>query len=178
MTRITGSAQKTRRWTKGGSLPKSGQVGTSGKGLLRWLRGKELADASHDHQSSTTACTLDGTEPIRKIAAAASRLAPSSRNGAHALDKILPEFLRKVIWELFSSERRVRRDVEMRGDGSAPPLSFANKMVDGDGTSPGRESESRIFSGCDVAVISNKIPLWKRSLDLTCVLLSLPVWLP
>jgi lipopolysaccharide/colanic/teichoic acid biosynthesis glycosyltransferase len=178
MTRITGSAQKTRRWTKGGSLPKSGQVGTSGKRLLCWLRRKELADASNDHQSSTTACTLDGTEPSRKFAAAASQLAPSSGNGAHSLDKILPEFLRKVIWELFSSEKRVRRDVEMTRAGKAPAPSFANRMVDGDGTSPGRESESRIFSGSDVVVISNKIPLWKRSLDLACVLLSLPVWLP
>jgi lipopolysaccharide/colanic/teichoic acid biosynthesis glycosyltransferase len=82
-----------------------------------------------------------------------------------------------VIWELFSSEKRVRRDVEITRDGQAPFPSLANRMVDGDGTSPGRESKPRIFSANDVVIFS-KIPLWKRGLDLACVLLSLPIWLP
>jgi lipopolysaccharide/colanic/teichoic acid biosynthesis glycosyltransferase len=176
---INGPAPKTRRPTKGGSLPKSIDVRIFRNPFLRWLRGKSLTERTNRKQTSNKVLTdlsVDGIEPRTQTGATVSESASSFGNDTPPPNKTIQEFLRSVIWEVFSSECRVRHGVDSTGDGQNPSLPFENET--GNQPSFVSPSEPQIFSGSGVVPAAHQIPRWKRIFDFTCILLTLPCWLP
>jgi exopolysaccharide production protein ExoY len=77
-----------------------------------------------------------------------------------------------------ASNSRVYRDAAFVGDAQAP-LEFGHRAMVRDEPLPSVEKNPEICSEPEVAnVASDGIPSWKRILDVTCILLTLPLWLP
>jgi lipopolysaccharide/colanic/teichoic acid biosynthesis glycosyltransferase len=98
----------------------------------------------------------------------------SSGNGAISSNGQLSSFLRDAVVELISSESVVSSGSELvdgareRLDRRMPPLPRFPRV-----------NPQRIFddSGLNGAELF-QIPRWKRILDLACIFLTLPIWLP
>ena len=132
MIRMNGSAQKSRRWTKGGSLPRSPQANGSS----------------------------------------------FRSNGTNGASKSAP-FFRDVILEFFSSQQCAQNpnDAERTASNNLGPDSLDRAPVtssDSSAAEPKSPTENKV----PVHDRPARLPRWKRILDLTLVLASLPVWLP
>jgi len=79
--------------------------------------------------------------------------------------------------ELPASTRRVCRDSGLEGDAPAPASPLGNVAIASHHPLPILENNAKIPTGT-VTDTSFKIPLWKRILDVTCILLTLALWLP
>ena len=81
--------------------------------------------------------------------------------------------------ELSASNVRVCRDSAVEGDAKTPSSRFGNGTMALDQPVPPCEKnpETLVETGFTSAA-SAEVPSWKRILDITCILLSLPLWLP
>jgi lipopolysaccharide/colanic/teichoic acid biosynthesis glycosyltransferase len=147
--RTTGPAKTIRLLTKGGSLPS--RVGSQRESAVREGRG---ASASRD------------ANRLAANTGAPAGSAASSHNGNVSL------FLKHAIVELLSKSR-----VKTRSENASPEMSspFSSRERNGDHPPPG-PSQSNTENEISEATL--EFPRWKRILDLVCILLALPVWLP
>lgn len=154
--RTTGPARATRLLTKGGSLPSRADS----------KRELPATTAESGSSSETNRLPTDGREP------AGPTRSDFIENASHNSNVSL--FLKNAIVELISKSK-----ARNGSDDHSPevPSSFANRGRNGD-QSPsncGHEGNGRNeIAGSDSA----RFPRWKRILDLVCILLSLPLWLP
>jgi exopolysaccharide production protein ExoY len=82
--------------------------------------------------------------------------------------------------ELSASHLRVRRDSAFQGDAYAQSPQLRNRVMVTEQPLATRESNAKTGSdtGTDSVAASSEIPSWKRILDISCILLSMPLWLP
>jgi len=167
MLRIKGFARKTRRLTKGGSLPASTSMRIFGDSILRGFSREKLPEAQRNEQSCgngiTPAAANGAKQHVRPDAERPQLTADSSvfisRN------KNVSQFLHNAIVGSVSSERRDGADLGLAGDAQESPLAS--------------DHDARAFPCAELAgAMSVGIPRWKRILDVTCILLALPCWLP
>ncbi len=81
--------------------------------------------------------------------------------------------------ELSASNIRVCGDSGFDGDVQIPSQQFGNRTIAFDQTlhPTWNSSKAQVVTGI-AAAASSEIPSWKRILDILCILLSMPVWLP
>jgi lipopolysaccharide/colanic/teichoic acid biosynthesis glycosyltransferase len=152
---MSGFVPKSGQPTKGGSLSERPRA----RKLLRYFfrqmsstgdeRGKRGSDKNMDFRVNTNELHVDAGSGLRPTVG-------SSRNGAASLNHAYPASLQKIIVELVSSDgQTLRRPL---GSGAIA---------------------AAIFPSDDAAEVSAaRMPRWKRILDVTCIVLSLPFWLP
>jgi lipopolysaccharide/colanic/teichoic acid biosynthesis glycosyltransferase len=81
--------------------------------------------------------------------------------------------------ELSASTGRVPRESGLEGDAKTPPLKSGNRTIAFDQTLSPSGSNSKAAFGTGIAAAAlHRVPAWKRILDIACILISLPVWLP
>src|SRR5271166_6238826 len=80
--------------------------------------------------------------------------------------------------ELSTSNVRVCRDSALKGDAHAPCPQVGNRAMAADQRLPECENNSKARTDTGSMAASSGVPSWKRILDVTCILLSLPLWLP
>jgi lipopolysaccharide/colanic/teichoic acid biosynthesis glycosyltransferase len=76
-----------------------------------------------------------------------------------------------------ASNVRVCRDSALEGDAQATCPQLGNRAITCDQPLTACENNRKVRTGIAIAA-STEIPLWKRILDVTCILLTLPLWLP
>src|SRR6476620_6246754 len=77
-----------------------------------------------------------------------------------------------------ASNSRGHRDSAFNGHAQAP-LEFGHRAMVHDEPLPSVEKNPEIFRESDAAKVApGTIPSWKRILDVTCILLTSPLWLP
>src|SRR5467141_2195635 len=148
--RRKGRVRQIARPTKGGSL-----LGSVGARSARSEEAKQRAG---------------GTSPPRVNDG-------SSRNGAISSNGELSSFLRDAVVELVSSESVASsgsdladgaRELSERLDRRRPPHSRFPRV-----------NPQLIFDGVELnGAEPFRIPRWKRILDLTCIFLTVPIWMP
>jgi lipopolysaccharide/colanic/teichoic acid biosynthesis glycosyltransferase len=80
--------------------------------------------------------------------------------------------------ELSASNLRVC-DSAVNGDAQRPSPQFGNRAMDGDQPRPASENNRKVFPGTgNATAASSQVPPWKRILDITLILLGMPLWLP
>jgi exopolysaccharide production protein ExoY len=78
-----------------------------------------------------------------------------------------------------TSNVRVCRDAAvLKGDAQSPSPQFGNRTMTFVQPSNPCESNGALFGAGIVRVANVQAPSWKRILDVTCILLSMPLWLP
>jgi exopolysaccharide production protein ExoY len=78
-----------------------------------------------------------------------------------------------------ASNPRVCRDSALESDAQTPSPQFGNRAMASDQPIRPRQNNANTLFGTGIAMApSARIPSWKRILDITCILLSLPLWLP
>jgi lipopolysaccharide/colanic/teichoic acid biosynthesis glycosyltransferase len=81
--------------------------------------------------------------------------------------------------EFSASNVRVCRDSAAHGELQASPPHLGTRTMAFDQTLQPAENNQKIPSASGFAIAdSSQVPSWKRILDVTCILLSLPLWLP
>jgi lipopolysaccharide/colanic/teichoic acid biosynthesis glycosyltransferase len=81
--------------------------------------------------------------------------------------------------EFSASNVRVRRDSPAHGELQTSSSHLGTRTVAFDQTLHPSENNHKIPSGSGFAMAGpSHVPFWKRVLDVTCILLSLPLWLP
>jgi len=80
--------------------------------------------------------------------------------------------------ELSASNVRVCRDSALEGDAQAPYPQVGNRAMAGDQRLPECENNSKTRTDTGSMAASTGVPSWKRILDVACILLTLPLWLP
>jgi lipopolysaccharide/colanic/teichoic acid biosynthesis glycosyltransferase len=81
--------------------------------------------------------------------------------------------------ELSTSNVRVCRDPAVTGDAQTPSPQTGRRTKAFDQSSPAVENDRNDRRGTGVATAASaQIPAWKRILDVACILLSMPLWLP
>jgi exopolysaccharide production protein ExoY len=74
---------------------------------------------------------------------------------------------------------RVRRDSTVEGEAKTPFAQFANSAMAFDQTPKQSENNAKARFAAGISMEGSfRVPTWKRLLDATCILLSMPVWLP
>jgi lipopolysaccharide/colanic/teichoic acid biosynthesis glycosyltransferase len=167
MIRIRGFARKTRRPTKGGSLPapareisaRNGQSDDDQSAL-------KMGNNGHSNGNGTDAIHRNGTTD--RISTATARGINGIAVGAERNGDSLTSYLHDVVEQLIEPTAPVE---------GRPPLNVNGHGVSVDGEAP-RQLET-VFARAAFSADSVKpSPLWKRVFDITCVLLTLPIWLP
>jgi lipopolysaccharide/colanic/teichoic acid biosynthesis glycosyltransferase len=81
--------------------------------------------------------------------------------------------------ELSASNLRVRREFALEGDPKAPSPQPENRTIAFDQTLlPSGNILKAHFGGGIGMAASSQVPFWKRVLDITCIVLTMPLWLP
>jgi lipopolysaccharide/colanic/teichoic acid biosynthesis glycosyltransferase len=80
--------------------------------------------------------------------------------------------------EFSSSNVRVCRDSGAHGELQTSSPQLGSRTMAFDQTLHPSENNQKNPSAGGFAMASSHVPSWKRVLDLTCILLSLPLWLP
>jgi lipopolysaccharide/colanic/teichoic acid biosynthesis glycosyltransferase len=81
--------------------------------------------------------------------------------------------------ELSATNLRVYRDFTSPGGAQPASPQFDSRAMACDDSLSACENDPKILSGtANVMAASTEIPLWKRILDCTCIVISLPFWLP
>src|SRR4029077_17983308 len=164
---MSGFVPKSGRPTKGGSLSESPRV----RKLLRYFfrqmssigdeRGKRGSDKNNDFRVNTNELHVDAGSGLRPTVG-------SSRNGEAPSNHAYPASLQKIIVELVSSDRAAGLNFESRGDGQTLRRPLGSGAI-----------AAAIFPSDNAAEVSAaRMPRWKRILDVTCIVLSSPFWLP
>ncbi|MEY2486537.1 MAG: hypothetical protein QOH39_2185 [Verrucomicrobiota bacterium] len=161
MIRIKGFARKTRRLTKGGSLPENARDARSD------------GASSDGHSTSRSETTLNqshsnGATPAN-LSNGAHRNGASGSNGqrASAADMVT-EYLHGIVSALIPSPRTLRRP-------SGPGSNEAHLS-----SSNGASLQTLLARATEDkrAAESKALPAWKRALDISCIVLAFPIWLP
>ena len=164
---MKGFVPKSGRPTKGGSLSRT----AGAQGLLRYFfrqmsstgdeRGKRGSDKNMDFRAHTNELHVDAGSGLRPTVG-------PSRNGAASLNHAYPASLQKIIVELVSSDRAAGLNFESRSDGQTLRRPLGSGAI-----------AAAIFPSDDAAEVSAARMLrWKRILDVICIVLSSPFWLP
>jgi lipopolysaccharide/colanic/teichoic acid biosynthesis glycosyltransferase len=174
---MKGFVQKNGRLTKGGSLPLGVGARKLGRLLVRYLSGENGSNGRADRAADMTLSRSGSTAP-QNGSHVRSPIPPiiKSRNGAKSLDGKCPPLLEKLIVEHVVSERTESPRSGVNGDSPAAPLS-------GNGASSySRLAHDSWATSLLEAELENVVPAftpqWKRLLDLTCIGITLPFWLP
>ncbi|PYK83455.1 MAG: hypothetical protein DME41_06875 [Verrucomicrobia bacterium] len=163
---MSGFVPKSGRPTKGGSLSRTARA----QGFLHYFfrhepsvgsSGEQAANGAMNRGLNETQLHVGGkSEPRRNVG--------SSRNGAASLNHAYPASLQKIIVELVSSDRAAALNFESRSDGQTLRRPSGNGAI-----------AAAIFPSDDAAEVSAARMLrWKRILDVACIVLSSPFWLP
>jgi lipopolysaccharide/colanic/teichoic acid biosynthesis glycosyltransferase len=82
--------------------------------------------------------------------------------------------------ELSASNLRVCSDFALNAEAQVPSPHFGNGAAACNEPLPACESDAKTDTDTDTGsiAVSTEVPSWKRILDITCILLSLPFWLP
>ena len=81
--------------------------------------------------------------------------------------------------ELSASNLRVSRDSAVEGDPQTSSAQFGNRAMPLDPPVRQCEKDPKSFTETGIAAAtSSHVPSWKRILDVVCILLSMPFWLP
>jgi lipopolysaccharide/colanic/teichoic acid biosynthesis glycosyltransferase len=80
--------------------------------------------------------------------------------------------------KLSASNVRVHRDSAVEGDAQTPSTQFGNRTMVFDQPLRPCENNSKTRTDTGSMAASAEVPAWKRILDITCILLSMPFWLP
>ena len=124
-------------------------------------RGKRGSDKNIDFRVTTNELHFDAGSGSRPTVG-------PFRNGEASLNHAYPASLQKIIVELVSSDRAAGLNFESRSNGQTLRRPLGNGAI-----------AAAIFPSDDAAEVSAaRMPLWKRILDVTCIVLSSPFWLP
>jgi exopolysaccharide production protein ExoY len=177
---MKGFVHKNGRLTKGGSLPLTVGARKVRRFFLRYLS-RENGSNGADHTSVAEITLLErfnsthqngnGTRPHTEVA--------GSRNGAASFDHEPSPFVDKLMRDLASPQHKngscsahATRD-HCRGSAQTPRLTAVNH-----GRLAQEWEQTVLPFGERDDVTFTSVPSWKRILDLTCVGLTLPCWLP
>ena len=163
---MSGFVPKSGRPTKGGSLSRTARA----QGFLHYFfrhepsvgsSGEQAANGAMNRGLNETQLHVGGkSEPRRNVG--------SSRNGAASLNHAYPASLQKIIVELVSSERAAKPSPESEINGRPSHWPSGNGAI-----------AAAIFPSDDAAeVAAARMLRWKRILDVACIVLSSPFWLP
>src|SRR5438552_4543246 len=163
---MSGFVPKSGRPTKGGSLSRTARA----QRLLHYFfrhepsvgsSGEQAANGAMNRGLNETQLHVGGkSEPRRNVG--------SSGNGAASLNHAYPASLQKIIVELVSSDRAAALNFESRSDGQTLRRPLGSGAI-----------AAAIFPSDDAAEVSAARMLrWKRILDVACIVLSSPFWLP
>jgi lipopolysaccharide/colanic/teichoic acid biosynthesis glycosyltransferase len=89
-----------------------------------------------------------------------------------------PSDLLVSLAEPSASNRRVYRDCALKGDAQAPFPQFGNSAMACEQPLPASKDKAKTGTDIGSMVDSTDVPLWKRILDVTLILLTLLFWLP
>jgi lipopolysaccharide/colanic/teichoic acid biosynthesis glycosyltransferase len=164
---MKGFVPKSGRPTKGGSLSRT----AGAQGLLHYFfrqmssigneRGKRGSDKNVDFRVNTNELHVDAGSGLRPTVG-------PFRNGEASSNHDCPPFFQKIIEELVSPKRAVRPSPESEINGRPSHWPSGNGAI-----------AAAIFPSDDAAEVSAaRAPRWKRILDVTCIVLSSPFWLP
>src|ERR1700731_4869492 len=171
MTRKGGFALKMRRLTKGGSLSASPWGVTTPAQLLNavWQSISRMAHNGQNNGNGAEAADLNSATD--RLTTATGRDANRARLDNGSNGNGVEEHLRRPIEGLIDGRDRL---VASRAFGSNGEHSSGN------GTSDIQTAFARAarpaFSTSDRHAFA--MPTWKRVLDVTCILLTIPIWLP
>jgi lipopolysaccharide/colanic/teichoic acid biosynthesis glycosyltransferase len=149
--RTTGPARTIRLLTKGGSLPN--RVSS---------RNEVSSKTETDPSSEASRLPPDGRGP------AGSVVTSDSARSASSSQRNVSLFLKNAIVELISKSRN-RSDIE--GHSPETPFPFSTPFTC-------RLEEDSRRERKIAKPVSARFPRWKRILDLVCIFLTLPFWLP
>src|SRR5215212_4951848 len=175
MIRIRGFARKTRRLTKGGSLPAPTREVSAREGHSIREEYSEQNMGNNGHSNGNGQSNGNGTDILhrngasdRPIAATADRLGHlgngSNGNGSNAISS----YLHSVVEELIDPTAPIEGRSPLDGNGQ-------HAAIDGQSV-PNLET---LFARAAISTQPTKcIPRWKRVFDVTCIVMTLPIWLP
>jgi exopolysaccharide production protein ExoY len=142
MIRTNGFARKTRRLTKGGSLPKNARIRSFSSSIFRYFVREKTLERSLPEQPGGNGVSPSGSNGSKEHFSSdneRAQLASGASTDLRNLDNDnVSQLLEGVVAKLVSPE-----------DDAGTDLDLAVRM-----------------------------PRWKRSLDIACILLTLPLWLP
>ncbi len=167
MMRINGFARKTRRSTKGGSLPDKAAE-RSAMNSDRENHGEGLhPGANGNHGNGTTAS--DANKNVNRSEYRATSNGHSHENSSgNGSDNGVTRYLHDAIGRFVNSGDSA--GVQHNSNGSHASVS-----------TNGAQAVQTIFARAlqsEQPANRRAIPLWKRTFDISCILLSLPIWLP
>src|SRR5438067_7233093 len=163
---MKGFVQKSGRPTKGGSMSRTARA----QGLLHYFF-RQMSSIGNERGKRGSDKNVDFRVNANELHEAGSGLRPtvgSFRNGEASSNHDCPPSFRKIIEELVSPEPAVRPSSESEINGRPSHWPSGNGAI-----------EAAIFPSDDAADVSAaRMPRWKRILDVTCIVLSSPFWLP
>lgn len=175
---MKGFVHKNGRLTKGGSLPLTAGARKLGRFFLSYLSRENGSNGTAAGSANDITLSRDfNLRPHRNGNGAESPIEiASSRNGAESVDNECPPFLQKLITERVSAERAGISNPTFNGNGRASSSSGNGSVSH---ARLARQWETVSVPGAEPEdIVPASMPHWKRILDLICVGLTLPVWLP
>jgi lipopolysaccharide/colanic/teichoic acid biosynthesis glycosyltransferase len=177
---MEGFVQKNGRLTKGGSLPLSlgaRKIGRFFLGYFSRRNGSNGTKGNHDLNKGAIPGFFENSQCQTADMAGCQPEAGSSRNGTTPIDNQCPPVLRELMVDLVSSEGAVNSDAYFGHNGHGPSRPTGNGAMNASLSARHDEQTAGLSSELlDVPFV--RIPRWKRILDLTCIYLTLPCWLP
>src|SRR6478672_11644668 len=78
-----------------------------------------------------------------------------------------------------SASKASRRDSALESDLKSPSPQIGNRTIAFDQIlQPSKTNSKTLFGTGIAATAAPEVPVWKRVLDISCILLSMPFWLP
>jgi lipopolysaccharide/colanic/teichoic acid biosynthesis glycosyltransferase len=177
---VKGFVQKNGRLTKGGSLPLTVGARRLGRFFLRYISQENGSNGTAAPRATEIAFfrRFDSTRHHNGSRPEFQNKIGPSRNGGTSNGNECPPFLQKLMVDLVSSEHDEESRSISSGNGNGHRSVHSSNGTTGHSQlAPSWEQPSAFGTSCnDVAPIF--LPTWKRVLDLTCVALTLPCWLP
>ena len=169
MIRIRGFARKSRRSTKGGSLSApaqtiSGSSARNGDSDHNHQAGLKMGNNGHSNGNGNGTAAIHRNGSDDPTATARNRSVDSGSRSSERNGDPLANYLHDVVEQLVEPKSAI--------EGRAP-LHLAS--VDGE-VPPQLEA---MFAQAAMSLgAAKRIPGWKRLFDITCIVLTLPIWLP
>ena len=176
MIRIRGFARKTRRLTKGGSLPASSrEVSTpASEPSHDSERHLNMGNNGHNNGNGTHAVHRNGSNDRTGASRGFDHNGNGNGNGSNgSTDRNgVSAYLHKVVADIVDGRSPIEGQPPLNGNGNGNGYHAA---IDGQPVSRLETIFARTALPLDAFKSS---PRWKRVFDVTCVVLSLPIWLP
>jgi len=155
MIRLKGFARKTERLTKGGSLPGS-ETDTHPHA--------EIKMGNNGNHNGNGTAPASRTHTNGGLPDSPSRLAGNEQRNGDGLRS----YFRHIVEQLVDPRPPIEGIPPLDGDGQHSASNGSN----------GSKLET-VFARATVTPASVKaIPIWKRIFDVSCIILTIPVWLP